>query len=385
MPLGTITVLDGNSVPITVQVLGTTSPFTWGHVLIDGVGGSNIAQVTSGNALKVDGSAIIQPVSFPGGITVSGAVSITQGGNTANVTGAGALKVDTTGITTVVSGAVTANIGTAGPLALETGGNLAAIAATYVTSGTALGTIKGQWTGGVVSVAAPTYAAGQISPVSLNTAGGLRVDGSGVTQPVSGSVAVAQGGQTAVVKAASTAPVAADPALVVALSPNSALSLGSVSIAQGGNTAAVKAASTVPAATDPALVVSISPNSQNANGPNTMANSSPVTIASDQSNLPAIAGGSQYKAIAASTSGSQLGATGAVGDYLEGISCVVATAATSQVQIQDGAGALIVVLPNNVGPGIGTYYVALGIKATGAGWKVTTAAGVSAIATGKFT
>jgi hypothetical protein len=206
------------------------------------------------------------------------------------VTATGALKVDTTGITTVVSGAVTANIGTAGPLALETGGNLAAIAATYVTSGTALGTIKGQWTGGVVSVAAPTYAAGQISPVSLNTAGGLRVDGSGATQPVSGSVAVAQGGNTAVVKAALTAPVAADPALVVALSPNSALSLGSVSIAQGGNTAAVKAGSTVPAVGDPALVVSISPNSQNANGPNTMANSSPVTIASDQTVIPVTTG-----------------------------------------------------------------------------------------------
>lgn len=48
----------------------------------------------------------------------------------------------------------------------------------------------------------------------------------------------------------------------------------------------VKAASTAPAATDPALVVAISPNSVNANGQATMANSAPVVLASNQSDLP---------------------------------------------------------------------------------------------------
>lgn len=47
--------------------------------------------------------------------------------------------------------------------------------------------------------------------------------------------------------------------------------------------AAVKDASTAPAATDPALVVAISPNSVNANGQATMANSAPVVISSNQS------------------------------------------------------------------------------------------------------
>lgn len=56
-------------------------------------------------------------------------------------------------------------------------------------------------------------------------------------------------------------------------------------IVQGGNTAVVKAASTAPAAADPALVVAISPNSVNANGQTTMALSAPVTIASNQSAL----------------------------------------------------------------------------------------------------
>lgn len=45
--------------------------------------------------------------------------------------------------------------------------------------------------------------------------------------------------------------------------------------------ATVKAASTAPVATDPALVVAISPNTQNANGQATMANSTPVVMASD--------------------------------------------------------------------------------------------------------
>jgi hypothetical protein len=46
---------------------------------------------------------------------------------------------------------------------------------------------------------------------------------------------------------------------------------------------AIKAASTAPVATDPALVVALSPNSVNANGQKTSANSAPVVLASDQS------------------------------------------------------------------------------------------------------
>lgn len=39
--------------------------------------------------------------------------------------------------------------------------------------------------GGSVTTAAPTYTTGQMDPLSLTTAGGLRVDGSGTTQPIS--------------------------------------------------------------------------------------------------------------------------------------------------------------------------------------------------------
>lgn len=51
----------------------------------------------------------------------------------------------------------------------------------------------------------------------------------------------------------------------------------------GTSKVAVKAASTAPSATDPALVVAISPNSVNANGQTTMSAAAPVVIASDQS------------------------------------------------------------------------------------------------------
>jgi hypothetical protein len=149
---------------------------------------------------------------------------------------------------------------------------------------------------------------------TVSAAGALKVDGSAVTQPVSIGAAVtvtqgnhgtaAQGWFTeitdgtngpAAVKAASTAAAAADPSLVVALSPNSPLpsgtnALGSVtvtgtsavsgtvtanqgtanSLANAWSTkitdatngpAAVKAASTQAAYADPALVVSLNPAS----------------------------------------------------------------------------------------------------------------------------
>ena|SRR5215831_5754479 len=64
--LGTLSILDGNGVTQTIQVLDQSGigsgPFTWGHIILDGVAGVLRAQVTSGNALKVDGSAVTQPV-----------------------------------------------------------------------------------------------------------------------------------------------------------------------------------------------------------------------------------------------------------------------------------------------------------------------------------
>lgn len=95
-------------------------------------------------------------------------------------------------------------------------------------------------------------------------------------------------------------------------------------------------------------------------------------------------GGDEYETVAASQSAQVLGATGATGDYIEGVLCVVATAATSQVTLTDGS-TDIVIFPNNPGPGVGTYPIPLGITSVSGAWKITTGAGVSVIAMGDFT
>jgi hypothetical protein len=94
--------------------------------------------------------------------------------------------------------------------------------------------------------------------------------------------------------------------------------------------------------------------------------------------------GIKYETVAASQTDQKLGGAGAAGDWLEGLLCVVSTAATSQVQIKDGSGSAITVLPNNVGPGVGSYYVPIMTASTGGAWQVTTAAGVAVFATGRF-
>jgi len=57
-----------------------------------------------------------------------------------------------------------------------------------VTQGSTTSGQSGVLTQGAVTTSAPTYTNGQTSPYSLTTAGAIRVDGSGVTQPVSGTV-----------------------------------------------------------------------------------------------------------------------------------------------------------------------------------------------------
>ena len=227
--------------------------------------------------------------------------------------------------------ALTVNNATAANLLANVGGLAAAGSAS---SGNPL------WMAGSVTTAAPTYSNATVNALSLDTSGNLRTlasqSGTWTVQP--GNTAnttpwlfsVNQGGNTAVVK--NTAPLSSDQALVVALSPNSSLTVNSdgyvttaaptyttgttnylsldtagnlrvltqqgtspwvsnisqfggsnvvtgtgasgagiprvtvsndsaVGIIQGGNTAVVKAASTAAAAADPALVVSLSPNS----------------------------------------------------------------------------------------------------------------------------
>jgi hypothetical protein len=100
-----------------------------------------------------------------------------------SLTTAGLLRVDGSGATQPVSGTVTANIGTAGTLALD-----ASVTGLQVSQGSTTSGQKGNFILGAVTTSAPSYTTAQTSPLSLTTAGALRVDSSANTQPVSGTV-----------------------------------------------------------------------------------------------------------------------------------------------------------------------------------------------------
>lgn len=91
----------------------------------------------------------------------------------------------------VVSGTVTANAGTnlnTSLLALDTSVNGILAAQNSTTSGQ-----TGPLIQGAVTTAAPSYTTAKTSPLSLTTGGLLRVDASGSTIPVSGTVSATQG------------------------------------------------------------------------------------------------------------------------------------------------------------------------------------------------
>lgn len=130
-------------------------------------------------------------------------------------------------------------------------------------------------------VIASDQAAVAVSAASLPLPSGAATSANQTTLG-SQTTKINDGTNTAAVKAASTAAVATDAALVVAVSPNNTVPVSAASLPlpsgaataanqttlgsqttklnDGTNTAAVKAASTAAAAADPALVVSVSPN-----------------------------------------------------------------------------------------------------------------------------
>lgn len=95
--------------------------------------------------------------------------------------------------------------------------------------------------------------------------------------------------------------------------------------------------------------------------------------------------GRDYETVAASQTDQAMGATGAVGDYLQRLIITVNTALTAAVSIKDGAGSSIPIMPNLPGGGIGVYVVEVGAVSTSGAWKVTTGAGSTAVGVGSFT
>lgn len=108
----------------------------------------------------------------------------------------------------------------------------------------------------------------------------------------------------------------------------------------------------------------------------------PVIVVDGDGN---VVSGSDYETVAAGQTTQALGATGAAGDYIDRLIIVVATAATAQVQIKDGSDTAITIFPDSPGPGIGSYVLPIGMRSRTGAWQVTTGAGSSVIATGKFT
>jgi hypothetical protein len=89
-----------------------------------------------------------------------------------------------------------------------------------------------------------------------------------------------------------------------------------------------------------------------------------------------------HEHVGASATEQVLGTTGAIGDYLHRLIITVGTASTSQVTINDGALAHILVRPNTP---IGVYSIEMNTFCEAGPWKITTAAGVEVIAVGNFT
>lgn len=90
-----------------------------------------------------------------------------------------------------------------------------------------------------------------------------------------------------------------------------------------------------------------------------------------------------YETVAVSQTDQVMGGgAGAIGDILEQLVITIATAATGTVSIKDGAGAAIPICAANTP--IGVYTVILQIRSLSGGWKITTGAGATVVATGRF-
>lgn len=96
------------------------------------------------------------------------------GANLAAIDASGRLSIALNAVGSVVvpvSGTVTANLGTIAGVSTE-----ASLAKLTITQSTALGANTGAMVMGSVTTAAPSYTTGNINPLSLTTAGSLRVD-----------------------------------------------------------------------------------------------------------------------------------------------------------------------------------------------------------------
>lgn len=95
-----------------------------------------------------------------------------------------------------------------------------------------------------------------------------------------------------------------------------------------------------------------------------------------------VSGPFEYETVAVSQTGQVIGATGAAGDYIDKLVVSVATSATGTVTLLDGATSIVITAANTP---IGVYTVLLGLLSRSGAWSITTGAGATVVAVGKFT
>lgn len=199
-----------------------------------------------------------------------------------------------------------------------------------------------------------------------------------------------QGVNTATIKAATTAVASGDTAIAVGLHPTSPLPAGTNVIGHvivdtlpsgavtNAGTFAVQVTSAPSTAVTNAGTFSVQVSNANANGRAVPGSSAPVVLNSMTGQF-----------VAASASATQLGSTGAVGDNLDGLLIIPATAAAGAVSVLwDGTNTRQVFAGGGTTalPTLAPFYVPLGfVSGNSGGFKVTTGTNVSVIGVGNFT
>jgi hypothetical protein len=98
-------------------------------------------------------------------------------------------------------------------------------------------------------------------------------------------------------------------------------------------------------------------------------------------------GAGEYETVAASQTTQSLGATGAAGDWIDGLLVVPATTAPGNVLLRDGAGSDITLFAGGASSvsNLVPFFIPLGMISGSGAWKVTTGSNVSCIGIGNFT
>jgi hypothetical protein len=171
-------VVNSVSIPPNTRgyLVAGTDGTTTRIILMDGssrvvVVGAGTAGTPAGGVLTIQGVALGTAVITTD--TSDGAVSGGTAGTTSMLTG-GVFN----------SGVLSLTTGQQASLQLTASGQLKTVAQSSTATGAAT-PANAFLMGGAATTAAPTYITGDLEPLSLNLAGGLRVDGSGVTQPIS--------------------------------------------------------------------------------------------------------------------------------------------------------------------------------------------------------